>query len=82
MFGYVHIECELIELWNQIQNTGFYKIELTENDAHIITIPGDSITFQKDQTFVLNHRGIARMDRQNVYNVSCKGDIILYLTII
>lgn len=78
---HVKIECGIGEIWKSVILNGNYTIWLTED--HSVSIPGKSIALDTGaQSFYFSGKGIPRMDTQNIYNVSVRGDIVVYLTLV
>jgi DnaJ domain len=78
---HVKIDCEIMSLWNSIcENEGVYRISLTGGEKYTFSISGKSIVLEKKiQTFVFTGQGIARANKEKIYNIGTKGDVIFYL---
>jgi len=82
---HVKIECDLLQMWKSIcaSKDGVYSISLTSDDRYLFQIPSKSITLDSGiQTILFLNQGIARENQEKIYDISTKGDILVYLTIL
>jgi hypothetical protein len=68
-----------MEMWNSLKERGYFQINLSKNT--FFQIPANAFTMELKQTFIFNGKGIPKINADDIYNVSKKGDIIIYITI-
>jgi hypothetical protein len=62
------------ELCNMIKENGFVSCDIGEKNFRI---PLSNLYMKEDQIYKIKGRGISRIQENDMYNVSCKGDIII-----
>jgi hypothetical protein len=66
------------ELTNLIKKDKFVSVEIGEK---WFSIPLNKLYIKEEQIYVLKGQGIARISEKNMYNISCKGDIYVKITL-
>jgi hypothetical protein len=80
---HVQLTCELMELWDSLRKNGYYQFSIFENSRDVsYQIPAKSFTMESNQTFILKGKGIPRINKEDIYNVSKKSHMVVYLNII
>jgi len=62
------------ELSNIIKGTGFVSCDIGER---VLKIPVSNLYIKEEQIYKIKGRGISRIQENDIYNVSCKGDVIV-----
>lgn len=62
------------ELSTVIKNSKFVSIEVGEK---WFTIPLNKLFMKREQLYILKKQGIAQISENDMYNINCKGDIVV-----
>jgi DnaJ-class molecular chaperone len=78
----IYVEKEInfsTELLDLIKNNGFVSLTIGENS---FSIPVSQLYMKKDQIYKMKGQGISQVLENDIYNVSCKSNIIVKIRII
>jgi DnaJ-class molecular chaperone len=76
---HINLHYDIMEIWNSLKEIGYFQFIMSKNT--FFQIPANAFTMELKQTFIFNGKGIPKVNADDIYNVSKKGDIIIYLTI-
>jgi len=78
----IYIEKEInasTELLDLIKNNGFVSLTIGEKS---FSIPVSQLCMKKDQIYKMKGQGISQVSENDIYNVSCRSDIIVKIRIV
>jgi hypothetical protein len=78
----IYVEKEInaaTELLDLIKNNGFVSLTIGEKP---FTIPSNQLYMKKDQIYKIKGQGISQVSENDIYNISCKSDIIVKICIV
>ena len=74
----IHIECQTLNLLNDITNTHFVSLSIGQREFRI---PIHELHIKKEQIYKFIGQGVSRVSETDIYNISKKADIFVKILI-